>query len=348
MADKKKQHYVPRFYLKLFSILPKKTQLKIYNKSNNTIIPQGPLKTQAYENYFYDKKPEIENSFAELEAKSANILKEIIRTQNLPNKKEEDYVTLWFFTLVQAARTKFMAISMDNMMNNLFDTVSKHDKNLKNALENTTFNQQNTALLNLKFLLKSIHKAFDLEGKLIVNETQKPFITSDNPVMKYNQFLERKAHPSGRTGLSSKGLQIFYPINPKVLLMLFDSKVYKVGNRKQKTIYTKEEKDIESLNLLQFINSDKVVFSNDQASDIYLKKLYTRSKKFCDAPRIAGNETKTKNIEENTHSVLISQWSKEIEINLKLSFVKETTYAKKYELTGYLAEIRNDDRPPIK
>ena len=79
MADKKRQHYVPRFYLKNFSINSEGKAIGIYNVEKCKFIPSGSLKSQAYENYFYgeDEKQRGQVNFsyqgwlAELEAISS-------------------------------------------------------------------------------------------------------------------------------------------------------------------------------------------------------------------------------------------------------------------------------------
>ena len=67
MAEKKRQHYVPKFYLKLFSWDDKKL-INIYNISHKQIIPNGTLEKQCYEDYFYGKDLVIENSFGTIES----------------------------------------------------------------------------------------------------------------------------------------------------------------------------------------------------------------------------------------------------------------------------------------
>jgi hypothetical protein len=74
--------------------------------------------------------------------------------------------------------------------------------------------------------------ALDLRWKLLQNKTDLPFITSDHPAVRYNQFLEPRIRSGSNTGLVARGLQMFLPLSPKHVLVLFDSETYKVGGMK--------------------------------------------------------------------------------------------------------------------
>jgi hypothetical protein len=87
-----------------------------------------------------------------------------------------------------------------------------------------------TARMLVNISQMNYHAADDLRCKLLRNKTGIPLITSDHPVVRCNQYFER--HPSlSDSGLICRGLQIFLPLNPQYLLVLFDSDVYKVGGR---------------------------------------------------------------------------------------------------------------------
>ena len=74
MAEKKKQHYVPRFYLKYFSTTPEATHIGLCVKESGKTVRQAGLKNQAYENYFYGKDTKIEDGLSEIEAKAASVI----------------------------------------------------------------------------------------------------------------------------------------------------------------------------------------------------------------------------------------------------------------------------------
>ena len=55
MAINKSQHYVPKFYLKLFSNNREGKSIGLHNFKNNKTICFAPIKEQACEDYFYGK-----------------------------------------------------------------------------------------------------------------------------------------------------------------------------------------------------------------------------------------------------------------------------------------------------
>ena len=67
MTKKKKHHYIPRFYLKRFSVNNEGKIIGLYNHKNKIFIQRAPLKHQACENFLYGEDDEIENALAEME-----------------------------------------------------------------------------------------------------------------------------------------------------------------------------------------------------------------------------------------------------------------------------------------
>ena len=66
----------------------------------------------------------------------------------------------------------------------------------------------------------------DLCPLIIVNESEIGFVTSDNPVTKYNKwFMERNYQPP--YGFGHIGFQCFIPLSPRICFCLYDDTVYK-------------------------------------------------------------------------------------------------------------------------
>ena len=53
MAEHKKQHFVPKLYLKNFTRDGK--TFSVYNIAKNLLAPSVPYDTQCYKNYYYGK-----------------------------------------------------------------------------------------------------------------------------------------------------------------------------------------------------------------------------------------------------------------------------------------------------
>ena len=83
--------------------------------------------------------------------------------------------------------------------------------------------------------LESMEKALvdaplisDLATRLLINETEKPFIASDSPTVFYN-FL--KLADLSMIGWQSPGLMLFLPLSEEIMLWLSDSQMYKPNTK---------------------------------------------------------------------------------------------------------------------
>ncbi len=73
---RKKQHFVPKLYLKNFSSQEK--TINVFNVRKNQIINNAPYMDQCYENYFYVMMINGENKLSILESQWASIFVKII------------------------------------------------------------------------------------------------------------------------------------------------------------------------------------------------------------------------------------------------------------------------------
>ena len=103
-VKRKKQHYVPQFYLKNFA--REDNTFSIYNVKNNTIIQKAPYKSQCYENYYYGENNQWELRLSKLEYESSKIINRIINEDSYyPNIKEIDMLKK--FVIFQRYRTTY-------------------------------------------------------------------------------------------------------------------------------------------------------------------------------------------------------------------------------------------------
>lgn len=280
MADYKRQHYVPRFYLKYFSNHNDKKSIGIYNLKSSKYIPNGSLKEQAYIDYFYGKDGHIESILKEMEDLTAKIFPKIIDNISCPSFGSENYAILLTFIIFLAARTKFAADAADDFLDKTIKTIYKRDPRVKDFLKEVVIKYNNAPAFVLSVTSQILPIAFDLHIILLQNNTNTKFITSDNPVVKYNQFLEHRNTVGSNVGLSTKGLQIFFPLTPDFCILFYDITVYKIGNRKQTVIIVSDTNDIDQLNKLQIINAYNNVFFNEQITKEYIEKLISQSKHY--------------------------------------------------------------------
>ncbi len=218
-------------------------------------------------------------------------------------------------------------------------------KNIENRFPQVS---QETAIhLSFDVLEENIRDCSDLRCKLLVNKTRLPFITSDSPMVKYNQYLEQREWLGNWTGYPIIGLQIFLPISPCMILLLYDNWTYTIGSKKSKKEHFVEISDIEEieqLNLLQVINCELVVFFNEHIKENYIRELFRRSKKYNKANESLVQIMKGVSIKgrakENTGDI-ISLSTSNSSIQLNIAEFRLTKKAKKQIFDNKLIQIRS-------
>lgn len=263
MPEKKNQHYVPKFYLQNFS--KNGRSINLFNISNNRIIIGDSIKNQCAEDYFYSKESIIENAFGNIETLSSKLLKRIITERYIPVSKTQDHSLLQLFVVMLHSRTKYVYDEQNEMVDKLAKSVLKlHPQVEKESLNKVTFNYDNPLQLPLFNAFTGYHLAQDLGIHLFQNKTDTNFITSDHPVIFYNKWTE-EVKDYGAIGLASKGLLIFLPLSSKTMLILYDGSVYKIGYKKDFVTELENPKEIENMNILQWLCCrDNIYFLDEE------------------------------------------------------------------------------------
>lgn len=342
LVENKKQHYVPRFYLKYFSHEINRDSISMYNIRTGRFVRYTNVGSQACENYFYGETLELERELAKVEAKAATIISDIKKFRRLPRSNSEEYINLMFFIFIQIVRTKYIAEEVNESANKFFHNVFSHDERLKNVLEKFEIYNEKPSVFALSTMVTHFPILLDLDYKLIINVTQHHFITSDNPTVKYNQFLLRRKWPLGKTGLAQLGLQLFFPIGPKELLILYDSKIYFVGRNKRDIAYLTKKQDVDAINSLEYLNSLNNLYFNENITEYYIRNLVKTNEKYRNIEKSHVAElSSTKKMQNGHSSSLVIVKPAEIEKDISLSFINERKYAKDCVLGSSAAVVRN-------
>lgn len=267
-AETKNQHYVPQFYLRYFSVDTKNVGAYILKSEKN--IPSAPIKGQASRDYFYSDNMEMEKALSNLEACAKKVLDKIIAAPTEPLSKEGKD-TLFDFTMIQLGRTGVPASIVsqwyERMAQSLQDVFSKISTDTGGD-QGESFKDKVSGLIGEPPQFPAVYSVAahdqigdimrDLSVKILVNKTDKSFITSDNPVAKYNQFMERMRQET--YGFGARGLQIFFPLSPQIGVMYYDPKCYKLGGKKREYVELVQDKDIDELNKLTSCNSGGLLY----------------------------------------------------------------------------------------
>lgn len=211
MAIKKNQHYVPQMYLRLFSVDEDGSQVGMFYLGKELFKSKIPLRHQAKEDFFYGKDGELEEELSKLETKAAPLLKDIISGNTIPLKNSDDYNCVLLFTLVLANRTKEAIEHAKETTSKVINEMMKYDERVSDKAGKYQIYPSNLVEMVIASVSDRMYLAVDLKLKLLINKTGIKFITSDHPVVKYNQYLEKRKHPGGIVGVCNKGASVVFP-----------------------------------------------------------------------------------------------------------------------------------------
>ena len=140
--------------------------------------------------------------------------------------------------------------------------LQKKDYEQLKALENISLklkNKNHEKLLHAQFIMNeeiSYHIAEMLRNKIWIigyNTSDIDFITSDNPVVRYGRL---KKH-----GLNSKGIEIMFPISPKLIICIQDPEYFVLHGSSHKHFIKLTRKEVEFYNSFQVLQSYRYIFS---------------------------------------------------------------------------------------
>lgn len=278
-TQKEKQHYVPKFFLRRFSYQNDGKTIGVFNPKTGMFFPRGALKTQAYRPYFYGKDGVLEDRLSLVEGVTAELLRRITIADTPVKRGSVDHVGILFHLLLSSMRT---GGNIDRMKSQLNDPLRKvfaeaPSGKLPKEMPQLTMTDEKAITFSMEFLEEGLEMCQDLEARVIKNPTPMAFITCDDPVLRYNQLLEKHRVIGGVTGTAHAGLQFFLPIDAQTLVVVYDSKYYKVGTRHTTGVVNCSEEDVNSINLLSMLNCEQTVFFNEQINHSYLKQLALRA-----------------------------------------------------------------------
>ncbi|WP_193777996.1 DUF4238 domain-containing protein [Psychrobacter sp. FDAARGOS_221] len=346
-TDKKNQHYVPKFYLRNFSFENNRKQIGLFNLENECFIPKAKLKTQASKNFFYGRDGVIEDNLAGIEGRLSRLISGILVNNSLPRCNSQEHFDLLEFAVLTDMRTPTRLKQIQQINNELMKFSSDEIENGDLVEQLTLMSSEDILKMNINNVSRIAGDIKDLSYKLLINETPKPFITSDYPVVRYNQFLEERNHLPSNTGYGFVGLQIFIPLNSRITLILYDEGIYKIGHRQQKVVPISNLKDIEQLNILQFINCFSTVYFNHEVNEAYIKSLFNKSKSYERANNVLFKSGKvidnqpifSESYMESGDNFIFHN-DKDCELNLDLSVIKVHSKGKRYKMTESEVQLR--------
>lgn len=225
------QHYVPKFMLRRFSFGARelvhafdKHQGKIFEFSTSKKSKVGVAAERAIYNFeFQGVSMTLEPALSRLETKAAEVIERVIEAQALSPTWHEEKATLASFMAVQLVRTKATMATFDDLFNRLEGVFRAEGAPeeffqpdpLVGSKENARKAQYAAMITNASrdwgpLLLQKV-------WHLMKTTDDKPFFMGDHPVVRFN---DPNAEGSGKLGLASTGVQIYFPLSPTLALSL--------------------------------------------------------------------------------------------------------------------------------
>ena len=300
MAEKKRQHYVPRLILREFSRDRATTTVLVLDTGE--AIDGASISRQCYENYFYGEDGKVEGSLAQIEGLFSALLGDRSH-ERLEALTDDDMVVLTFFVQLQRGRTVAAAEQISEQTDSLWKAVLAGDPHLDDLgdLDQFRIGTDRPQSEALYYAAMAWPLLLDLKLKFLVPNGKLGFVVSDNPVILYNQYAEHhpiyKHHPA-TVGLGMKGLQVFLPLSPRLCLALFDPTAYEYGSPTSR-ICSVGLRDVRLLNQMQVLNAHECLYFDPALGQGELRKsgsLLTCSQQLQaphPPPPLATNSTRT-------------------------------------------------------
>lgn len=267
MSRVKFQHYVPRFYLKQFCFEIRKSTgyTYCYDKFDSKVRPNN-INRVAGQNYFFDDSGSpvqpIESGLRKLESKFKTTYKKLCKFENLNLLSYKEKILTSLYIVTQETRTYEMRESLRSGLSLLRESIESRGVELTSE-QKDEFEEALTegSLRDMhREILKDIPDfaviIFQMKWILIRNTFDVPFWTSDHPITKWN---DEDHGFYGNLGYLSSGIQIFFPLTPKLCLCFCDPVKYSslpaLGE-------TQTIENVTHQNWLQLMFSTRHIFSN--------------------------------------------------------------------------------------
>ena len=248
------------------------------------VIPHGP---QMKETYFYEKWSNIEEKLdRDFERKHASLIRKLLEGEmEIENKLLLQVVLLMHFR-TKVMRDKNLALrqlTIDQHLDWMSSSFRAHleeefpgmfsglsDEALKKIVQDGAYSEYLKKTDITKKLIENFkwhqRQVSDLKVVILDNPTGVNLISSDHPVIHINPFLINHNSKFGRGGLAQLGAILALPINPRKLVVCYDSGVYE--NPLDINQGKLSENDIHNLNKLQILCGTEGIYSLKLPSNI--------------------------------------------------------------------------------
>lgn len=266
------QHYVPRFYIKLFSLI-KQTKKKekgfasFYRFSDGLEKRGIPIESICYKKFFYGEDCSVEHSLSQKEGVWASVFHKL-RDSQFTSIDESDIKKLKEFATYQYARTKAMLNHQKYGMEKMLTTALKnayckkypnqpYTGDVSQRIESAVHNKveaESTADLLVENCDEMVSELDSLDICVVKFETLHKLIVSDMPVIMTNVYQ------TIQNGMNRIGTVLLFPASENALILFYKKEAFPSLKR---FITVKNEKDVIALNKYQILSAEDIIISKD-------------------------------------------------------------------------------------
>ena len=261
MPDHKRQHYVPRCYLKPFSLASAGAAINLYNIPRSRAVRNAPVKGQCAKDYLYGNDLGLEHALQSFEGAYARVLRVVQTAAGQPTK--QDLKLLQGFAYVQYARTDMAMRRLRMMQEGMSNAICEGRPVMPPGLD---LSDRALMLSSIQMCAELQEYIEDLKICIVKNETGSDFVTSDDPSIFTSRFYVQRLRKQS-FGVCSSGVLLFLPLTPRLLLMCYDGGVYTIPDKRGCYVSITSQADAFALNELQYLKAaENIYFArwNDQ------------------------------------------------------------------------------------
>jgi hypothetical protein len=254
MASNKNQHYVPRCYLKAFTLNRANKAINLFNIDAERLIINAPVKNQCSSDYFYGKDAALEKALQATEGAYSTCA---ARVQAAGYQiTDSDKTFLRRFWLLQYLRTDAASRRVTEMSSGMLKRAGADHLEFK-------LEMKDAVQIAMRAYVDEIQIIDDLKVCLFRNRTEVEFVASDDPAILTNRWQLSARHRKGRSfGINSAGALALLPISPSTLLCAYDGDVYSIEHDNG-WVNLSRTQDVDALNEHQILNCRANVFISD-------------------------------------------------------------------------------------
>jgi hypothetical protein len=315
-------------------------------------VADASIAKQCYGDYFYGDDNIIEKSLSNEEANWSTFFGDLDPAR-LEQLSKNELILIRLFMMYQHARTLGAAEHVNELHGSLARMLLK-DKVARD--ESGKFSPKDIDGLRIRLTnapnesmwqaVKSMPAFIDLSAKFIYTDRRPGFVLSDNPAVIYNQFVEKNEHlrhfPTSH-GLMIKGLQMFMPLSPSMMLALFDPGVYEYGGKK--AVCKAGPKDIAFLNRMHSVSASSCLyFDEDRITDEALADLQGVRKRH---PSIYEQKAEFIERDDGGSNRIFFTYRPDIRLGASLSFIRHTDGHSYADHIGAFPPVRSPEQAQL-